>query len=124
MQANSISIYGTVGTSQGPYSALLEYVPEDGETNHERNDYYDLPPEQYLNASFPLNRTGVLLFHATNINSSRVTTLTMKNHPDKQGESLSIDYSVTAIYSTDSSPSTMPSKFPVYAIFYIFLYLD
>jgi hypothetical protein len=121
MQANSISIYGTVGTSQGPYSALLQYASTDGETNHDHDDYYDLPPEQFLNASFPFNRTGVLLFHVTNINSSRVTSLIMKNHPDKQGDSLSIDYSVTAIYGTGS---TMPSRFPVYVTFYIPPYLD
>jgi hypothetical protein len=121
MQANSISIYGTVGTSQGPYSALLEYASNNGETNHTHDDYYDLPPEQFLNASFPFNRTGVLLFHVTNINSSRVTSLIMKNHPEKQGDSLSIDYSVTAIYSTDI---TTRSKFPAYAIIYIFLYAD
>jgi hypothetical protein len=72
---------------------------------------FDLPDEKFFNASFPFNRTKVLLFHAADINASRTTTMVLKNHPQKQGDSISIDYSVVSRYITDSNP--VRSSFPM-----------
>lgn len=91
--ANSISIYGKVGPFQGPYSASLHYAVG-------TNDNDNLPNELLLNASFPFNRTGVLLFYASNINQTKSATLTIRNRPDKQGDSLSIHHASLVRYGT------------------------
>lgn len=114
--ANTVSIYGNVGPKQGPYSVLLQYVLDNGVTADDADSSYELPDEMFFNASFPVNRTKVLLFHATNINASRTTTLKLTNHPDKQGDSVSIDYSVLARYVTSISSDGVQSSFPVPAM--------
>jgi hypothetical protein len=107
-----VSIYGNVGPTHGPYSVSLTYILDDGNSTTGDGDLsYGLPQEAFFNASFPFNRTKVLLFHAASINASRGTTLTLKNHPEKQGDSVSIDYSVISRYVTDPTP--MQSSFPV-----------
>lgn len=88
------------------------YSPDDGNSTTGDGDYtYGLPQESFFNASFPFNRTKVLLFHAANINASRATILVLKNHPEKQGDSVSIDYSVISRYVTDPTP--IQSSFPM-----------
>jgi hypothetical protein len=102
-----VSIFGNVGPAHGAYSAKLEYVEEDNttETRVDSDDYFDLPDEQMFNASFPYNRTRVLLYHASNINSSRKAILTIENIPAKQGDSLSVDYAVHLNFHYDEYQS-------------------
>jgi hypothetical protein len=104
-----VSIYGDVGPLQGPYAVMIFYVDKDDANSNgtltDNDDYFDLPGEQSFNASFPFNRTKVLLYHLTNINSSRLTMLKMINHPDKPGDSLSVDHSVLFTYSSPNTSS-------------------
>lgn len=92
--SDTVSIFGNVGPKHGAYSVKLEYVEDDDTTEppSDNDDHFDLPGKQIFNASFPYNRTRVLLFHASNINSSRKAMLTMENIPAKLGDSLTIDY--------------------------------
>ncbi|KAG8855180.1 hypothetical protein FRB91_002600 [Serendipita sp. 411] len=108
--ANAISIFGNIGTNQGPYSVSLQYASGEDVSDQDSklNEFYQAREVQSFNASFPYNRTKVLLYHASNINASKITTLTMKNIPDKQGDSLTIDYTVLLTYTHNDS--TKPTR--------------
>ncbi|KAG8812130.1 hypothetical protein FRC17_002176, partial [Serendipita sp. 399] len=103
--ANAISIFGNIGTNQGAYSVSLEYASGEEVLDQDLklNEFYQARALQFFNASFPYNRTKVLLYHASNINASRVTTLTMKNIPDKESDTLTIDYTILLTYNYDNS---------------------
>ncbi|KAH7927499.1 hypothetical protein BV22DRAFT_1127311 [Leucogyrophana mollusca] len=87
-----ISLYGTVGLSNGPYSVKL-----------------DNGPSVTYNATQQLSYTQIMLYYADNLGSGQ-HQLTITNLPETSGQSLNIDYAtLTSLASASSeSPSGVP----------------
>ncbi|PVF97551.1 hypothetical protein CPB86DRAFT_797988 [Serendipita vermifera] len=102
---DTVEIYGNVGPKHGAYSVKLEYVGQDDHTvtQLDNDAYFNLPGERVFNASFPSDRSKVLMFHASNLNPNRKTMLTAKNIPSNQESLLALDYATHFRYQFGDS---------------------
>ncbi|OAX44144.1 hypothetical protein K503DRAFT_730129 [Rhizopogon vinicolor AM-OR11-026] len=89
--AESVSIFGSVGPNNGPYSVSLD----SGQANT-------------FNATTYLTFYEVMLYHADNLGPGQ-HQLTLTNLPDSNGQTLDIDYAVLLASSSSSSSNSSGS---------------
>ncbi|OJA07835.1 hypothetical protein AZE42_06353 [Rhizopogon vesiculosus] len=87
----SVSIFGSVGPNNGPYSVSLD----SGQANT-------------FNATAYLTFYEVMLYHADNLGPGQ-HQLTLTNLPDSNGQTLDIDYAVLLASSSSSSSNSSSS---------------
>lgn len=98
---STLSVFGSVGPSYGAYSVSLRYADGEDITDDDdpgnalpitrESELYERTVYHAFNGSFSIDRQGVLLYRATNLNSGRVMTLVMRNLPQKQGQLLAVE---------------------------------
>lgn len=88
--ADSVSIFGTVGPSNGLYTVSLD--------SQQATQY---------NATMYLTFYEVMLYHADNLGAGQ-HQLTLTNLPETNGQTLNIDYALLTSSSTSSSSSGSP----------------